>query len=85
MELLTILKLAPLVLSAVEVVKRFIPNEKRNVANPILAVVAGLLGAYTVGGQREFLEVLTQGGLAAAAAIGAYKVPKSIGEKLGIE
>ena len=85
MEALAFLKLAPVVLSVVQIVKRFIPDKKRDVVNPVLAVVTGLIGAYTIGGQQEVLNVLGQGVLAAAAAIGAYKVPKVIGERLGIE
>lgn len=84
MEIAAILKLVPMVLSAVEVLKRFIPDKKRTVVNPVLAVVTGLIGAYMVGGQQEVLDLLMTGVLAAAGAIGAYKVPKEIGKKLGI-
>ena len=85
MEFLVIAKLAAGVLSVVEVIKRFIPDKQRNYANPIIAVVTGLVGAYTFGGQQEVIELLTTGGLAAAAAIGAYKIPKEVGKNLGIE
>lgn len=85
MEIAAILKLAPVVLSVVEIVKRVIPDKKRDVVNPVIAVVTGLIGAYTIGGQQEVLTVLYQGVLAAATAIGAYKIPKIVGERLGIE
>ena len=84
MELLAILKLIPIVLSIVEVIKRFIPDKQRTYANPIIAVVTGILGAYTVGGTGEVLNLLMTGLLAGAGAIGAYKIPKEIGLKLGI-
>ncbi|MEK9207775.1 MAG: hypothetical protein AAB922_04785 [Patescibacteria group bacterium] len=84
MEILAILKLAPVVLSVVEIVKRFIPDKQRTVANPILAAVTGLIGAYVAGGQTEVLDVLLTGLSAAAVAIGAYKIPKAVGVELGI-
>lgn len=84
MEIAAILKLVPMVLSTVEVLKRFIPDKKRTVVNPILAVITGLIGAYMVGGTQEVLDLLMTGVLAAAGAIGAYKIPKEIGKKLGI-
>ena len=85
MGILAILKLAPVVLSVVEIIKRFIPDKQRKVINPIIAAVTGLLGAYTFGGQAEVLEVLTTGLSAAVVAIAAYKVPKEIGKSLGIK
>ena len=85
MEIMAIVKLIPMVLTAVEMVKRFIPDSKRTVANPIVAAVAGLLGAYYVGGYHEVLILLEVGGLAAAGAVGAYKIPKEIGSRMGIE
>ena len=85
MEILAILKLFPVVLTVVEVVKRFLPDRTRTYANPVIAVVTGLVGAYTFGGQQEVVELLTTGLLAAAAAIGAYKIPKEIGKNLGIQ
>lgn len=84
MEIAAILKLVPMVLTAVEVIKRFIPDRKRNIVNPVLAVITGLVGAYMVGGTQEVLDLLMTGVLAAAGAIGAYKIPKAIGAKLGI-
>lgn len=67
------------------IVKRFIPDKKRDVVNPVIAVVTGLIGAYTVGGQQEVLNVLYHGLSSAIVAMGAYKVPKVIGKELGIE
>ncbi|MDI6754946.1 MAG: hypothetical protein QME78_11220 [Thermodesulfobacteriota bacterium] len=84
MELLAILKLIPVVLSVVEVIKRFIPDRQRTYANPIIAVVTGVMGAYTVGGIGEVTNVLMTGLLAGCGAIGAYKIPKEIGSSLGI-
>lgn len=85
MEILAILKLAPVVLSVVEIVKRFIPDKQRTVVNPVLAAATGLIGAYMTGGQAEVLDVLLTGLTAAAVAIGAYKIPKTVGEELGIK
>ncbi len=84
MEILAIVKLAMYALSLVEVVKRFIPDKQRTYANPIIAVVTGLVGAYYVGGQHEVLSVLMTGALAGAGAIGAYKIPKEIASKFEI-
>lgn len=85
MELIAILKLIPVILSVVEVLKRFIPDRARDIANPVIAVATGLAGAYVTGGTSEVTTLLITGGLAAAGAIGTYKIPKAIGEKLGIE
>lgn len=82
MEFLVIAKLAAGVLSVVEVIKRFIPDKQRTYVNPVIAVATGLVGAYTFGGQQEVVELLTTGLLAAATAIGAYKIPKEIGSKV---
>lgn len=84
MEILAIMKLIPVVLTVVETVKRFIPDNRRNVANPIIAVVTGLVGAYFVGGTAEVLELLLTGVLAGAGAVGAYKIPKEVGKSMGI-
>ena len=84
MEIMAIVKLIPVVLSVVEIVKRVIPNAKRTYANPVIAVAVGLLGAYYIGGTQEIVNLLMTGVLAAAGAIGAYKIPKEIGEKMGI-
>lgn len=85
MEYLVIAKLAAGVLSVVEVIKRFIPDKQRTYANPVIAVVTGLVGAYTFGGQQEVLDVLLGGAMAGATAIGAYKIPKEIGKRIGVE
>ena len=84
MDLLAIIKLIPVVLSVVEIIKRFIPDKQRTYANPVIAIVTGVLGAYTVGGTGEALNLLMTGLLAGCGAIGAYKIPKEIGSKLGI-
>lgn len=85
MELMAILKLAPVVLSVVEIVKRIIPDKQRTVVNPVLAVVTGIVAAYMTGGQQEVLDVLLGGAMAGATAIGAYKIPKEIGKRIGVE
>ena len=85
MEILAILKLFPVVLTVVETVKRFLPDKTRTYANPVIAVVTGIVGAYTLSRQKEVIELLTTGLLAAATAIGVYKIPKTIGKELGIE
>lgn len=83
--ILSILQIFPIVLTVVQVVKRFIPDKQRDIANPALAAIVGLIGAYVVGGQAEVLGLLIEGIGAALAAIGAYKVPKEIGLRLGIK
>ena len=85
MEMLAILKLVPVVMSVVEVAKRFIPKKKRKIVNPILAGITGLVGAYMTGGTAEIINLLIIGGTAALGAIGAYKIPKEISRKMGIE
>ena len=85
MEIMAIMKLVPVVMSIVEVFKRFIPKKNRKVVNPILAGITGLVGAYMVGGMEEILNLLLVGGTAAAGAVGAYKIPKEISRKMGIE
>jgi hypothetical protein len=85
MEIVAIMKLVPQILAVVEVVKRFIPDKKRTYANPVIAAVTGLLGAWYVGGSAEVLEVLINGLTAAAGAIGAYKIPKEVAKKMQID
>ena len=85
MEIMAVIKLIPIVLSVVEMTKRFIPDEKRTYVNPIMAVVTGLLGAYYTGGTQELLNLLTTGVLAGAGAMGAYKIPKEVALKMGID
>jgi hypothetical protein len=85
MEIMAIMKLVPVVMSAVEVFKRFIPKKKRKVVNPILAAITGLVGAYMVGGTEEIINVLLVGGTAALGAVGTYKIPKEISRKMGVE
>lgn len=85
MEILAIMKLIPVIMSVVEVGKRFIPKKKRKVINPILAAITGFVGAYMAGGTEEILNLLIVGGTAALSAIGTYKIPKEISRKMGIE
>jgi len=84
MEIVAIMKLIPQILAVVEVVKRFIPDRRRAVANPAIAAVTGLLGAWYAGGSSEVFELVTTGLVAAAGAIGTYKIPKEIGKKMNI-
>lgn len=81
----TIFGLIPIVLSVVEIFKRFIPDKQRTYVNPVAAMITGLVGAYFVGGQQEVLNLLMIGGLAGAGAIGAYKIPKEIAAGMGIK
>ena len=78
-------QIGPGVMLVVETIKRFISNEKRDVANPVLAVITGLLGAYMYGGQEEVVNIILQGLSAGAAAIGAYSIPKMAGARMGIK
>jgi hypothetical protein len=85
MEIMAIMKLVPVIMSIVEVGKRFIPKKNRKVVNPILAGITGLIGAYMTGGTEEIINLLIVGGTAAAGAVGAYKIPKEVSRKMGIE
>ena len=85
MEIMAIMKLIPVIMSIVEVGKRFIPKKKRKVVNPILAAITGLVGAYIAGGTEVILNLLLIGGTAALGAVGTYKIPKEISRKMGIE
>ncbi len=85
MEIMAIMKLIPVIMSIVEVGKRFIPKKKRKVVNPILAGITGLIGAYMTGGTEEIINLLLVGGTAALGAVGTYKIPKEISRKMGIE
>ena len=85
MEIMAVMKLIPVVMSVVEVFKRFIPKSKRKVVNPILAAVTGVVGAYMTGGVEEIMNLLLVGGTAALGAVGTYKIPKEISRKMGIE
>ena len=77
-----IITLIPVIYTVVGMVKRFIPDNKRTYANPVIAVVTGLLGAYATGGSDELLTVIFNGFVAGAGAIGAYSVPKATGVNL---
>ena len=85
MEFMAIMKLIPVIMSIVEVGKRFIPKKKRKVVNPILAAITGIVGAYMTGGTEEIMNLLIVGGTAALGAVGTYKIPKEISRKMGIE
>ena len=78
-------QIVPISMAVVEIVKRFLPNKTRDVANPVLAVVVGIISAYLAGGQQEVITVILQGFAAGGAAIGAYSIPKAIGVKMGIQ
>jgi len=80
---MTILQIAPIVLTIVEMVKRFIPDEFRAWANPVIAVTVGLGTSYMYGGSEVMTDVLMTGLGSAGAAIGAYKIPKVIGQAIG--
>lgn len=73
-----ILEIIPIIVTLIEIIKRFIPDKYRTWANPIIAGVLGLGIAYAQGGAPALLDGLT----AAVGAIGAYKIPKVIGEKI---
>ena len=82
---MAIMKLIPVIMSVVEVGKRFIPKKKRKVVNPILAAITGIVGAYMAGGTEEIINLLLIGGTAAIGAVGSYKIPKEVSRKMGIE
>ena len=81
---MNILTLLPTILTLVEVIKRFIPDKQRNVANPVIAVGLGLLGAYATNEWHGILELLKTGLISGIGAIAVYKIPKEIAAKLTI-
>lgn len=83
MDLVFIAQLFPAIMAVVGTLKRAFTDKQRNYVNPIIAVVTGIVGAYTFGGQQEVVNLLLEGLAAAAVAIGAYKLPKIAGAKLG--
>lgn len=85
MEWILIVKLIPMIISIIEIIKRFIPDNVRTYANPVFAVFTGIAGSYYVGGNSGIMDVLTNGLAAGVGAIGAYKIPKEIANKMGIE
>jgi len=82
---MTFYEIAAFVMSAIEIAKRFIPDKYRGWANPTIAVVLGLGMAYMGGGTESLKDVLLQGLAGAATAVGAYKVPKLLGQAIGTE
>lgn len=72
------LEIVPIIVTLIEMVKRFIPNRTRTWANPLIALSLGLGISYFNGGA----DVLLTGLEAAAGAVGAYKLPKIVGAKL---
>lgn len=78
-------QLVPLIVTIIEVLKRFIPDQYRTWANPVLAIVLGVAGVYITGGVTEVVNILMAGLLAAAGAIGTYKLPKMLGVTIGTE
>ena len=78
-------QLIPLIVMTIEVIKRFIPDHYRTWANPIIAIILGVVGVYAAGGMTEVVNILMAGLVAGAGAVGAYKIPKLIGQSLGTE
>jgi hypothetical protein len=77
--------LFPYVMSAVEMIKRIIPDKYRLIGNAALGILLGGVGSYYYGGYTGFFEALGAGIAAAGAAMGAYSIPKAIGQALGTE
>lgn len=75
---MNMLEIIPIIVTIIEVVKRFIPDEYRKWANPAISLVLGLGIAYSQGGA----DALLQGLGAAAGAVGTYKLPKLAGEAI---
>jgi hypothetical protein len=85
MSLSTIVALIPVIVTLIEILKRFIPDQHRTWANPLLAIVIAAAGAYSTAGTAGLLEVIMTALTAAGGAMAAYKVPKMVGAKLGID
>ena len=75
---MTLLEIVPIIVTVIEMVKRFIPDEHRVWANPLIALFLGLGMSYAQGG----IENLATGLGAASTAVATYKVPKMIGNTI---
>ena len=71
-------QLIPIIIMIIEIIKRFIPDQYRTWANPIIAILLGVAGVYVEGGMTEVVNILLAGLVAGAGAVGAYKIPKVI-------
>lgn len=80
-----LIEILPIVLTIVEVAKRFVPKLLRKRVNPIIALVVGLLTAFVTQGEAGFFGAVFAGVGGAAGAIATYKVPKLLGRKAGTE
>lgn len=76
------LEMSGVVLAVVQFIKRAIPDKYRGIANPILAVLVGIVYAYLDGGAEGIRQVLLLGVGTGVTAIVGYKVPKKGQEKL---
>ena len=79
---MSFLALIPLIVTAMEVFKRFIPAKHKDVVVPIMAVGTGVGMSWFTGGHEAGMDAITQGLAGAAAAIGTYTGSKSLGGKL---
>lgn len=85
MSVSTVVALIPVIVTLIEILKRFIPDQHRTWANPLLAIIIAAAGAYSTAGTAGLLEVFVTALTAAGGAMATYKVPKMIGVKLGTE
>lgn len=85
MDLTLIVKLIPMIISLIEIIKRIIPDNVRTYANPVLAVFMGIAGSYYVGGNSGVVDLLTNGLAAGVGAVGAYKIPKELASRAGMD
>lgn len=79
-----ITELFPIVVTILEVIKRFIPNKYRDVSVPALSMATGVGLSWVAGGHTAGLEMLTTGLSAGAAAMGTYSGAKKLGAGLGV-
>lgn len=89
MELMAIVKLAPVILelitkafASVHILKQFVPKKHRKMVNPVIAIISGLVGAYTTSGVEGVAAFLMVGVTAGVGAMATHKV-KAIGNKIG--
>jgi hypothetical protein len=82
---MSIVELFPVVLTVVEILKRFIPNKYRGWAAPLVAVGSGVGISWAAGGHTAGMEALVNGLGAAAAAVGTYSGSKVVGTSLGVK
>ncbi len=74
-----IFEIVTILVTAGEVIKRFIPKKFRKVAVPALSLAGGVGLSWAGGGHEAGLQAIVEGLTAGAAAVGTYKGSKEVG------